>query len=360
MNRKAILRRTLLIIPITLLVCLLALGSFYTYWNAASPARTCASCHEIGSSVTMLFQSAHRNLACSECHGTALSNGFHSLKEKGMMVVHHMQDSAENIGINENQLMQVMNHCARCHTSEYANWSSGGHSARYKDIFLHAKHNATEQLNPDCLRCHGMFNDGTIRELVFPLDKSGPWRLNDPSMADRPAIPCMACHQIHNEGFPLMNPDYADPKKVFYRRSVPHTIAGFYDRHEKAHLQASDLPKLRLFEGARSVNVSDEPLMRNCIQCHAPNAMHQAGTGDDRTPRGVHEGFSCISCHQTHSNNARNSCITCHPAISNCKQDVTKMNTSYYDPDSPNNIHTVSCTDCHAKENTRLKSSLKR
>ena len=42
--------------------------------------------------------------------------------------------------------------------------------------------------------------------------------------------------------------------------------------------------------------------------------------------------------------------VICHPAISNCKLDVTKMNTSFKDPESPNNIHWVACTDCHKEK----------
>ncbi len=91
MNRKSTIRIFKIIIPITLLGVLLLSGSFYAYWNRASPEKTCSSCHEIGRSVEMFGQSAHREMSCSECHGTALSNGFHSLKEKGMMVVNHVK-----------------------------------------------------------------------------------------------------------------------------------------------------------------------------------------------------------------------------------------------------------------------------
>jgi hypothetical protein len=113
-----------------------------------------------------------------------------------------------------------------------------------------------------------------------------------------------------------------------------------------------------LWVGEQKVKVSDDIVMRNCIQCHAPNALHQAGTADDRTPRGVHEGLSCTACHEPHSNDAKNSCASCHPAISNCKLDVTKMNTSYADVKSVNNIHFVACANCHGIENPRkLKTS---
>jgi hypothetical protein len=351
MSRKRILRIIKIFIPVTLLTVLILFASFYTYWNSATPDKTCASCHEIGKSVDMFVQSAHREMSCSECHGTALSNGFHSLKEKGMMVVEHVKTEIdEDIRLNEEQLLEVMVNCTRCHTSEFADWKSGGHSALYHDIFLDKKHNETEQINADCLRCHGMFSDVPVQELVEPMDKKGPWKFKDPQMADNPVIPCMACHQTHRIGAPKVNPDYSSPRGIFYIRQDSSEIVSLYYRPDRRSISAGNLPKLHLWEGERAVHVSDDVLMRNCIQCHAPDSRHQAGTSDDRTPRGVHEGISCTACHAPHSNDARQSCIKCHPAISNCKLDVTKMNTSFHDPESPNNIHWVACTDCHREK----------
>jgi hypothetical protein len=351
MKKKTTLRLAILVIPIALLVFLILFSSFYSYWNSTSPEKTCASCHEIGKSVNIFAQSSHRELSCKECHGTALSNGFHSLKEKGMMVVHHVRNKIiEDIRLNEDQLLAVMDNCNRCHTAEYAGWSSGGHSARYRHILLDKKHNQTEQINPDCLRCHGMFSDVPVQDLVEPLDKTGPWKMKNTETLDKPVIPCMACHQIHNVGFPRVNPDYSNPLNVFYLRQVSSVKVSFYYRPDKTNISAEYLPKLLLWEGDKSVNVSDDLLMRNCIQCHSPNARHQAGSSDDRTPRGVHEGIGCTACHEPHSNDARQSCIKCHPVISNCKLDVTKMNTTFNDPGSPNNIHWVACTDCHKQK----------
>jgi nitrate/TMAO reductase-like tetraheme cytochrome c subunit len=351
MSKRSALRISVLAVTITILILSISFGSFYAYWNAASPSRTCGSCHEIGKSVDMFAQSAHRDLVCSECHGTALSNGFHSLLEKSSMVVHHVKkESVEDIRMNEDQVLAVMENCRRCHTDEYAKWMSGGHSALYHDIFLDKKHNETEQLNADCLRCHGMFSDSPVKDIVEPLDKTGPWKFKDTLMADKPVIPCMACHQTHREGLPKVNPDYSAPAKIFYMRQDSSEVAGLYYRPDRRTISAEFLPKLILREGERQVKVSDDILMRNCIQCHSPNAYHQAGTADDRTPRGVHEGLSCIVCHETHSNDASKSCLNCHPAISNCKLDVTKMNTTFRDAESPNNIHWVACTDCHREK----------
>lgn len=360
MNKnKRIYPGIVLIVSITLIVILGGFGSFYTYWNTASPDKTCASCHEIGGAVHSLTQSSHRKLHCKECHGTALSNGIHSLKEKSMMVINHVKESrVEDIRMNEDQMLSVMDNCIRCHASEYAGWQSGGHSATYGHIFLDSIHNKTEQLNFDCLRCHGMFYAGTTYDLVGPINLKGPWKMKDPSKKGQPSIPCMACHQMHSNGHIAKKPNYSMPASMFYLRDNTKPNLSFYDRHEKVNVSSDLLPKLKLYEGERVVSVSDDHLMRNCVQCHAADSWHEAGTSDDRTPRGVHEGLSCLSCHEPHSNDAKKSCIKCHPAISNCKLDVTAMNTTFADPESPNNVHFVACTDCHQND-ARIKSSFK-
>jgi hypothetical protein len=359
MTGKRIVKITMLMVPVLLMISIIALGSFYTYWNTTSPDKTCASCHEIAKSVQSQAQSPHRNLHCKECHGTALSNGLHSMKEKGMMVVNHIKDKqVENIKLNGEQMTEMLYNCQRCHSSEFAKWTSGGHSIDYQHVFLNEKHNSAEQINFDCLRCHGMFFDGKVSDVVEPLNIKGPWKLKDAKMGTMPAIPCMACHQVHQDGLPLSKPDYSDPKTIFYQQKMTVSKLGFYDRHEKVCFPVGELPKLILWRGERPVKVSDDPIMRNCVQCHAPNSQHEAGTSDDRTPRGVHEGLSCMACHEPHSNNSKNSCIACHPAISNCKLDVMKMNTSFADSKSPNNIHFVACADCHGEKIMRRLSTI--
>ena len=73
----------------------------------------------------------------------------------------------------------------------------------------------------------------------------------------------------------------------------------------------------------------------------------QAGSGDDRSPMGVHEGLSCLACHQKHGEGTRQSCADCHPKLSNCGIDVEKMDTTFLNPKSSRNVHTVKCLDCH-------------
>jgi len=84
-----------------------------------------------------------------------------------------------------------------------------------------------------------------------------------------------------------------------------------------------------------------------CYQCHAPWHTREVGSGDDRTPAGVHEGISCLACHQKHGQSATASCATCHPRMSNCGLDVEKMDTTFKDTKSKHNVHWVACGDCH-------------
>jgi len=323
---------------------------FNIFWDTATPQVTCASCHEIESSSSALANSGHRSFTCRECHGTAFSDGIHSLTEKGEMVIRHFtRTRAQDIRLNESQLVEMLDNCKRCHGAEYAKWISGGHSATYASIFLSEKHNSREQLNADCLRCHGMYFGGAIGDLVSPISIKGPWQILRPEQASWPVIPCLSCHEIHQRGAPAVSPDYSDPKKIFYDKQTDSSHVTFYERYEKVCIEASDLPVLKISVGTRIVKVSDDPRQRVCIACHAPNAFRTAGTSDDRTPRGVHEGLSCVACHDSHSNDSRQSCVNCHPAISNCGLDVTKMNTTFADKSSPHDIHFVSCLDCHTK-----------
>lgn len=342
----------LLVIPLIVLVVLIfSSGGAYVWWNVSSPERTCNSCHEINPSYTTWAASAHREVKCDQCHGTALSNGWHSIKEKSNMVFTHYGGTVRNedIRLDESELLETMARCKNCHQAEYAMWKGSGHSATYSDIFLDETHNSTEQLNYDCLRCHGMFYEETVDELVQPISQKGPWDLLHAEKADQPTILCLSCHKIHSEDQPTSNPDYSDPDSIFYQRTRVNNTVGFYSRHEKMHFPLAQLPTPVMLHNGDTINTPQDPTYRLCVQCHAPSVWHQAGEGDDRTPTGVHEGISCAMCHETHSNYQANSCDKCHPKISNCNLDVKTMNTSFSSADSPNNIHSIACTDCHDK-----------
>jgi len=316
---------------ITLLACvLLVMITSYTAWNQLDPIYTCAQCHEIKATHEAWLTSAHAEVSCTDCHGTALSNGLHSLKEKAHMVVSHFTSSIRNedITLTEDQILDISARCIECHRSEHAGWLTGGHAVTYKDIFLDEEHNKMERPYADCLRCHGMFYDGTIKDLMTMNEGSSSYTINDKKQMEKATIPCLACHLIHTE-------------------SGEHPKTSLYVRAEKMHIRTDYLTKVNMQDKGRTVLTDNDPNSQLCIQCHSPNAWHQTGSEDDRTPTGVHEGLSCLSCHKAHTNDTRTSCDACHPALSNCGLDVKTMNTTYKDAMSPNNIHHITCASCH-------------
>ena len=121
----------------------------------------------------------------------------------------------------------------------------------------------------------------------------------------------------------------------------------FYDRRSQMHIRAEQLLIPAVFDTARPVKTSPDPRQGLCYQCHAALASGAIGSGDDRTPMGVHEGLSCFACHQGHQQNTRASCANCHPRLSNCGIDVEKMDTTFANAKSRHNIHIVKCIDCH-------------
>ncbi len=321
-----------------------------SFQHYSSTGQTCFSCHEIRPAHEMWSSSSHRDVGCESCHGSALSNGLHSLWQNSRRLVSHFSESRhDDIRLNEPQVVEMVDRCRSCHEREYAGWLSSGHSMTYSAVFLNQEHNQTEQVNDDCLRCHGMFFEGTVRDIVSPISTTGPWKLLRQDLANRPAIPCLACHEIHAHGTPAARPDYSNPKAIAKGRVLSPPKAALYDRREKTHWPAELLPEDKVWDGDRQVDASTDDSQKLCFQCHATNAMRVAGSSDDRTPRGVHEGLSCSTCHESHSMDVRRSCGDCHPSLSNCGLDVQKMDTTFRSADSKHNIHFVACADCHTK-----------
>ena len=313
------------------------LGAFgfggMVWFNFGNPQNTCATCHEESSHVKCWQNSFHRDLHCRNCHGSSLTLHVHALREHANRIVQHLWPSPTNeaVRLSEAQVLTLQEACRKCHPRSFADWQSSRHSVTYPAIFLDPKHNQSEQMAAECLRCHGMFYDGRIEDLVTPLSTTGPWKLKDPAKASQPVIPCLACHQIHATA-PAFQP------------------AQLYLRREQASIATDLLPITPITRNGEPVKISPDPRQRLCTQCHAPNAFRQLGSQDDRTPFGVHEGLSCLDCHSSHSNSAKASCATCHPTDSHCGLDVEKMDTTYFSATSKHNIHFVACGDCHNGE----------
>jgi hypothetical protein len=341
---------------------LLALGGSFgaNLYYAAGHGSACADCHEMSAQVDAIHGSPHRNAGCTDCHEASAGTKLRHVS------VHLLRRAPEEIHLREADLAPMIAKCQGCHQHEYAAWHAGPHRATFSDIFLNAAHNRKRQLINDCLRCHGMYFDGAIRDLVQPVDTRGPWRLKNADLAGHAAIPCQSCHWVHRQGATSEKP--AERISVA-GRAVNDSVA-LYDRREQVHFAAASLAIPALYDGEKRLKVSPDPRQALCYQCHAPrrpetNSMAatnhwgpQAGSGDDRTPMGVHEGLSCLSCHNGHGESARASCATCHPMMSHCGLDVEKMDTTYASKGSKHNIHWVKCADCHEHGVPRVKSKL--
>ena len=298
------------------------------YFHFANPQDTCASCHEMIDVHSDWRKSRHSTIHCRECHGGSLTLDLHALKSHVDRVVRHFTGTPiEPVRLQEKHIVAVNDSCRECHPQAYAGWKASRHATTYARIFLDAENNKTDPPTDDCFRCHGMFYEGDIVDLVS-RDESGAWHLKDAARAEQPAIPCLSCHEVHavSEGT---------------------QVASLYDHRERTHYPAQLLPIASIFQGDRAVKVSRDPRQRTCVTCHAPDATHQLATADDHTPAGVHEGLSCRDCHWGHDNSAKASCAACHPADSHCGIEVEKMDTTFRSLESTHNIHIVACTDCH-------------
>jgi hypothetical protein len=319
---------------------------YYSY----SGGKSCTKCHEIWQPYRDWHESAHRNIACSECHGDVMTidAGFH-LKNLRQLVAHLRGRIPEQVRLKTDDVLTIEKRCAKCHREEYAGWSAGPHSATYSKIFLSKDHNRQTLLMDDCLRCHAMHFQGSIRDLVTPLNSQGPWNLLDPTLAHQPAMPCLTCHQMHRHGEPLPLPPVTKPDDAGPRQEITRPSLAFFDRREQDYISLARLPLPQMYDGARLVKISPDQRQALCYQCHAPTANAQVGSGDDRTPTGVHEGLSCFACHEKHGQTTRASCTTCHPQLSNCGINVETMDTTFKSARSRHNVHNVKCADCHAK-----------
>jgi hypothetical protein len=313
----------------------------------ANVGEGCARCHEIRPMYEAWTNSTHRSVPCSDCHGGTLDPdpSFHAGNLR-RLVMHLTGRPPEQIRIRHTDVDRLLSSCERCHRQQFADWKSGPHGATYERIFADSDHNAKRMLMDDCFRCHGMHYAGDIGDLVEPLSLQGPWRLSRGEMGAKPAIPCMACHKVHRLGEPRTGrPKVENPHQ---QERIRPSLA-LFDRRTGMHIPAADLPLPVMMDGERRIGLSQDPRQALCYQCHAPLPGAQAGSGDDRTPRGVHEGISCLACHGTHGQNVAASCATCHPRLSNCGLDVEKMDTTFASKTSRHNIHSVTCANCHPK-----------
>jgi len=353
------LRRLALLAIVLAVVGVATLAGMSGYYGG-DDGSGCARCHEIRPMVNAWAWSAHREIACSECHGSSFTaNVRMHLKNLDRMWQHRQGEVPEQIRLTHRDMGPTIARCAKCHARQHADWKSGPHGVTYSRIFLDEEHNTNQKLMDDCLRCHGMHYDGGIRDLVNPLDREGPWQLLDAVMYDEPATPCLTCHSVHTPGDPLPSRERRMSLTGPEQDVVTPSLA-FFDRRGGEPVPVPQLPLPRMTDGDRPVEISPDQRQALCYQCHAPRAgfaEFQVFSGDDRTPTGVHEGISCLACHGTHGMTTRASCAECHPRLSNCGIDVETMDTTFRSLDSAHNIHSVSCEDCHPRGVPRRKTA---
>lgn len=288
-----------------ILVAILIIGiSSYTAWNTLNPNYTCASCHEIQTACADWEQSFHADIACTKCHGTALES-IQSAKEKLNMIYTHFtaKKTIEDIHLNEEQSLTIAARCAECHQAEQTAWKAGAHSATYKDIFMDIEHNKDERPYWDCFRCHGMFYDGDIDNLMSMEGDIEKWHIKETKQMNRPTITCLACHQSHHkqERNTAYNDMDENARSVLSKKTKTPPTA-LYMRADKRHMPSIDLLPIELFEDDSLKQVINDPNTLLCMQCHSPNSARQIGSEDDKTPTGMYTGMNCISCHDPHSN----------------------------------------------------------
>ena len=174
MTRKARLGWTAVA---ALAVIALAPAASVYYESKGGPG--CGRCHEIQPVYKTWHTSTHRKIECSACHGDAatLDAGFH-LNNLKRVVEHFRGDVPEQIRMRPVDIPAMLKRCQSCHREEFADWENGPHGVKYSKIFLNADFYRTK-MPPmdDCLRCHGAHFAGSIRDLVTPIDRKGPWKI---------------------------------------------------------------------------------------------------------------------------------------------------------------------------------------
>ena len=296
-------------IGVILIGGLIASLAGYKVYVSMDPDMTCALCHEVTPACRLWQSSVHSDVRCIDCHGTAFSGGVKGMMEKvGMIYSHFMEKKTnEDIFLTEEQVLDVVTRCAVCHQAEYAAWKSGAHATTYRDIFEDEEHNRMEKPYWDCFRCHGMHYDGTIYDLMSLDGVAEDWYIRDSIQALRPAMTCLACHQVHAEQ-PQKKTYQAKNKeeRLSLMKETKRPATALYMRSDKRHLPADKLYQTTMFNKDSLVKVSDDPNTWLCMQCHAPNNRREVGTEDDKTPIGMFEGRSCLDCHDPHSNQLKN------------------------------------------------------
>ena len=106
--------KRLLLLIVVVLVLLIPGGSLV---YEGSGGESCTRCHEIRPAFDMWASSAHRNIACADCHGgiTTLDAGFHMANLRRL--VRHMSDDVPQqvLLVRWQDVERINAKCQECH-----------------------------------------------------------------------------------------------------------------------------------------------------------------------------------------------------------------------------------------------------
>ncbi|HBY62529.1 MAG TPA: hypothetical protein DEH78_22125, partial [Solibacterales bacterium] len=222
-----------------------ALGLLGVSSGGGPSGSECIRCHEMQENHAAWKVSTHQTVSCTGCHEATTANKLRRLS------AHVRNDLPEQFRLSQNDVETLVERCRGCHQTQFADWRRGPHGSNFGKIFLDARHNAKRMLMDDCLRCHGMFFEGSVAGLVKPLDTRGPWRMVRPGDEAKPAMPCLTCHAVHREG-------KAGGK-------VRPSLA-LYDRREQDHVPLDGMAIPAMLENGRPVKMSPDRRQALCYQ----------------------------------------------------------------------------------------------
>ena len=267
------------------------------WFEFAPPTRTCVSCHEIRGAAENWAHGAHRDVNCKACHGGSLEAFGDNARR---VWLHLTADDHSGRALSEAQVQAMTERCAACHAEEHAQWSRSKHGETVAKFLADDKHNKAWKPADQCFRCHGMFLEGDIEDVLVRELPNKFASFRDAEVATHRAIPCLACHQMH-----------AVPPPPGSTNFTACALA-LYSRPDRTRFAPHELYRQKMVQNGRPMKVAADPRARLCANCHAANAEAEQGSADDRTPIGVHEGISCLACHRGHDMRTGETCGECH------------------------------------------------
>jgi predicted CXXCH cytochrome family protein len=280
-----------------------ATGRPANHATAPMTAKTCASCHTIGTAWLPFTMNHTGATLCASCHATPAGNAWTPAKSTHISTAGYAQCSSchnttlWNPSTFAHAGITAATNCATCHNGTSATGTPTGAKA----------HTVAPMTNSTCGSCHGI---GTVWT---------PATMNHTGLTA-----CSSCHNFNGNGF--------TPAKV------GHIATTGYGECSSCHLTTAWLPT-----SFKHTNVT---ATSNCTTCHnGTNATGRPTTGTKAHLYAPMTSNTCGSCHTigtawtpaTMNHTGVGSCLLCH-----------NYNGNGFTPAKTNHIVTTSeCAVCH-------------